>query len=725
MADEPIKVAIIGGGCASIAAAFELSRPEHRGKYEITVYQLGWRLGGKGASGRGPASRIEEHGFHVWFGFYENAFRLMRECYAELNRDPQTCRLSDWRDAFFPAPFIGVAARSGGGPNGTWLSYFPAAEGLPGDPPTKTQPFSISSYLAHTASALRSMLLTGETLASKARDDARRAEDHSTDSPEGFLNTGGVLSEDLTMRIARLLKFGLLATTAGIVEGLGLLRVVFEQFAVYPQIVLPFLEAISSAARQQIEPLFTRDPELALVWQAIDLGMTAMLGIIRFGLVSDPKGFDAINDYDFREWMRINGASETTINSPLVRSSYDLAMAYEDGDYSRPRHAAGVALRGSLRFLFTYRGALVWKMRAGMGDVVFAPFYEVLRRRGVSFRFFHRLLNVKLAQSEAPPTRQRGHIEELQFGVQAEVRGGEYNPLIDVDGLPCWPSAPDYSQLVNGCDLKDRKFESYWDMRTVGTKVLRVGEDFDFVVLGIGLGAIPLVCRDLIESDERWRNMVTRIKTVETQAFQVWMSEDMESLGWNGPPISMCGLPRPFDTWGDMRHLISQEKWPEPPKAIAYFCSALTDPPNVRLESCNADYEAERREQVRKNAIGFLNKEIGQLWPRAIRSPGKFRWELLISVKDSDAGDEARFDTQFWTANVSPSDRYVLSLPGTQKYRISPLDNTYENLTIAGDWTACGLDTGCVESAVISGRLAAHAISRYPALADIIGYDHP
>jgi uncharacterized protein with NAD-binding domain and iron-sulfur cluster len=723
--DTPIKVAIIGGGCASIATAFELSRPEHQRKYEITVYQLGWRLGGKGASGRGMASRIEEHGFHVWFGFYENAFRLMRECYSELSRDPQTCRISDWRDAFFPAPFIGMASRTEGGLAEAWLSYFPAAEGLPGDPSTKTQPFSISSYLVHTASALRSMLLAGETLASKQREDVHRTENQAMDSSGAFLDTGGAIPEDLTLRIARLLKFGLLATTAGIVEGLGLLRVMFERLAVYPQIVLPFLEAISSAARQQIEPLFNRDPELALVWQAIDLGMTAMLGILRFGLVSDPKGFDAINDYDFREWMRINGASETTINSPLVRSSYDLAMAYEGGDYSQARHAAGVALRGSLRFLFTYRGSLVWKMRAGMGDVVFAPFYEVLKRRGVSFRFFHRLQNMKLAQAEDRCTGNDGHVEELQFGVQAEVRSGEYSPLIDVDGLPCWPSMPDYSQLVNASDLMDRKFESHWDMRTVRTKVLRVGEDFDFVVLGIGLGAIPFVCQDLMERDERWRNMVTQIKTDETQAFQLWMNEDMESLGWNGPPISMCGLPRPFDTWGDMRHLISEERWPVAPKAIAYFCSALTDPPDLRLESRDTDYEAERNEQVRKNAIGFLNNGIGQLWPRAIMCPGKFKWDLLTAVNGSNAAGEARFDTQFWTANVNPSDRFVLSLPGTQKYRISPLDNTYKNLTIAGDWTACGLDTGCVESAVISGRLAAHAISRYPALTDIVGYDHP
>ena len=79
----PQKVAIIGGGCASISAAFELSRPEHNGAFEVTVYQYGWRLGGKGASGRGFNGRIEEHGLHLWLGYYDNAFQLMRECYAE------------------------------------------------------------------------------------------------------------------------------------------------------------------------------------------------------------------------------------------------------------------------------------------------------------------------------------------------------------------------------------------------------------------------------------------------------------------------------------------------------------------------------------------------------------------------------------------------------------------------------------------------------------------
>ena len=46
-------------------------------------------------------------------------------------------------------------------------------------------------------------------------------------------------------------------------------------------------------------------------------------------------------------------------------------------------------------------------------------------------------------------------------------------------------------------------------------------------------------------------------------------------------------------------------------------------------------------------------------------------------------------------------------------------------MTVAGDWTKSGLNSGCVESAIMSGLLAAHAISGSPRLEDIIGYDHP
>src|SRR6201996_3005111 len=104
-----------------MTAAFELSRPQQEGRFEITVYQLGWRLGGKGASTRGENGRIEEHGLHVWLGYYENAFRLIRDVYGELDRpanDPE-CPIATWRDAFTPSDLVGVGDQR----DGTWSHW--------------------------------------------------------------------------------------------------------------------------------------------------------------------------------------------------------------------------------------------------------------------------------------------------------------------------------------------------------------------------------------------------------------------------------------------------------------------------------------------------------------------------------------------------------------------------------------------------------------------------
>src|SRR5215475_9729102 len=122
--ERVIRVAVVGGGCAALTTAFELTRPEHQGRYEVTVYQMGWRLGGKGASGRGVAGRIEEHGLHLWLGYYENAFRLLRDCYDERRTIFPESRFADWRDAFTPAPDVGIADRTGDGWE-VWLAHFP------------------------------------------------------------------------------------------------------------------------------------------------------------------------------------------------------------------------------------------------------------------------------------------------------------------------------------------------------------------------------------------------------------------------------------------------------------------------------------------------------------------------------------------------------------------------------------------------------------------------
>jgi uncharacterized protein with NAD-binding domain and iron-sulfur cluster len=684
-----------------MAAAFELTHPRQRGRFAVTVYQLGWRLGGKGASGRGVANRIEEHGLHLWMGYYENAFRLMRECYAELGRDPRRYPIADWTQAFSPANGNAVADRT---PDGKWLPWlidFPATPGLPGDGTEQFKSWSVRDYLVRTAALARTLFRVIQVRTTGVEDDkdARRPD---SDPPA------------LGAAMSRILRYGELLGFQAIVEAL---RIVEQALGAMPggadELLLRFHEAVTGAIRAQIERCVTADDEVRRLWEVLEVVLAVLRGSIRAGLATDPRGFDALDDFEWREWLRENGASEAALDGAFVRALYDLVFAYEDGDVTRPRIAAGQAMRGSMRAFFTYRGAFFWKMHAGMGDIVFAPFYEVLKKRGVRFRFFHRLTNVAIA-SEG----KRAHVRALEFDVQARIAGGgEYRPLKKVRGLPSWPAGPDYAQLVEGARLRreGRQFEAHADRRRVGRLQLRVKKDFDFVVLAVGLGAIPHLCPEILARDRRWRQMVERVKTVGTQAFQIWLTPKMTELGWKHGPLSLSGFVEPFDTWADMSHLGPAETWPRTPGAIGYFCSVLRD-----------DHGPDPADEVRRSAIAFLDREVGYLWPRAT-SRGHFKWDALMeapTVKRKRRG-EARFDGQYWRANVDPSDRYVLSLPGSNRYRISPLDDSYDNLSIAGDWTDSGLNMGCVESAVMSGRLASHALSESPPLEEIVGFDHP
>lgn len=714
---HPIRVAVIGGGCASLTAAFELSRPENEGRYEVTVYQVGWRLGGKGASGRGPSHRIEEHGLHLWMGFYENAFRLMRECYTERNQAFPNCRFASWHDAFQPAPDVGVADIESNG-WAFWLAHFPPGKGEPGDP-SSDDPFTVVAYLR------QSVMLIGELLRSAATKEAVPEVKGSDAHPE----QPALGPESIASSISALLRYGQLGTSAAILEAAHLLQSAADIFL--PQFfsgiaspVVQLIDALAVVARNNLSSLVGNDRELRRVWQVIDLILAVLRGSVRFGLAVDPRGFDAINDYDWRDWLRMNGASEESVNSGFMRGIYDLVFAFEGGDIRRPRLAAGVALRGAMRMFFTYRGSLFWRMNAGMGDVVFAPLYQTLKKRGVKFRFFHRLRNVGLGPEQ---NGELSYVESLQFDVQARVTGNrEYQPLIDINNLPSWPSQPDYGQLVNGDELNrdGRAFECAWENRRAGSKKLTVGKDFDMVVLGVSVAVLAEVARELMEREPRWRDMVHHVKTVPTQVFQLWMRESTAELGWPHPPANLSGFVEPFDTWAEMSHLIPEESWTKPIRSIAYFCGVLPDKLDQEA-TVTEPFHREQKQTVRDNAIRFLETSVGALWPKANRDGG-FRWEILASENlQAQAHGTQAFDTQFWAANVNPNDRYVQSLPGSIGYRISPLDMTFDNLTIAGDWTASGLDSGCIESAVMSGLLAAHAISGKPGLHKIVGFDHP
>src|SRR5690606_33935978 len=124
------------------------------------------------------------------------------------------------------------------------------------------------------------------------------------------------------------------------------------------------------------------------------LALAIARGLVIDVLPHGPGGFDRIDHLDLRAWLHRHGAQDDDVNdAPLVRGLYNLAFAYPDGapGYGRGQMAAGTGLKCLLLIAGTYRGAPFWRMRAGMGDTVFAPLYEVLRDRGVRFRFFHRV----------------------------------------------------------------------------------------------------------------------------------------------------------------------------------------------------------------------------------------------------------------------------------------------------------------------------------------------
>jgi uncharacterized protein with NAD-binding domain and iron-sulfur cluster len=122
-----IKIAIVGGGVGALTAAFELT--EHskiKELYDITVYTLGWRLGGTVGRNEEEHWRAEEHGLHVWAGFYDNAFDLVQRCYSGLGRPDFT-----WRNHFEGLNHLTIMEK-GLGTNGTpGCSKLPRTISLP------------------------------------------------------------------------------------------------------------------------------------------------------------------------------------------------------------------------------------------------------------------------------------------------------------------------------------------------------------------------------------------------------------------------------------------------------------------------------------------------------------------------------------------------------------------------------------------------------------------
>jgi uncharacterized protein with NAD-binding domain and iron-sulfur cluster len=690
------RVAILGGGMAGLAAAWSLSAPELRDELDVTVYQRGWRLGGKAASSRGVHGRIEEHGLHVWLGYYDNAFRLVREVYAELDR-PRTdpaCPVATWREAFTPAERVGVGDGSGDDWS-HWVASFGRNDEEPGAAGGTGGPLSVATFVRR---GLRLLVdLSGSIRRREAAPEPAGVVLSSLPHPPAPPDGARPLAE-----LTAVLRQAEIVAMVGAVEALRLLATALPRGEGLTATVLASLDGM----RDDVAARLRRQDDGRRAAEVADLVITCLEGAIRDGLLLDPAGFAAIDHLDFREWLAGHGAGPDALQSPLVRGMYDLVFAYEEGDPQRPRFAAGLGLFLAGKLFFEYRGSIFWRMQAGSGDVVFAPLYQALRARGVRFAFFHRVDDLHVAPDGAS-------IEAVTMGRQARLAHGraQYEPLVRVKGLPCFPSGPRLEQLSGGAS---RDLESAWaDRGAEETVLLRAGEHFDDVVLATSLGMVPHVCGELLERSPRWRATVEHVATVPTQALQLWLRRDERALGWLDPGATVSAYLAPFDTYASMSHLIAREDWADArrPESIPYFCSVLP-------AAAAADPAAAER-LVRANAVDQLTRFAAHIWPRAAAPGGGFRWDLLCSA-DGERGEE-RLDGQFCSANVDPSDRYVQSLPGTGDHRLRADESGFANLFLAGDWIDCGLNAGCIEAAVMAGLEAANAVRGRPLTEGISG----
>jgi uncharacterized protein with NAD-binding domain and iron-sulfur cluster len=733
MEDKREHVVILGGGVGGCVAAYWLTATEElRKKYRVTLYQMGWRLGGKGASSRCPEKqwRSEEHGPHVWFGFYENAFRTLRDCMKEHQR--LGMKIGDRVDmrGLFEESREGVFYHKVD--EGNWVPWRLDLEKYPSEPGDGSPQPDVRETLwrvaDHMGENIRDAGVFGpvkkrifswigkklhEQFPAKCPDHARCGT-----NPENPVEFASYLSRRL-------------------VELAGSERVWYGE-AVIGRALKWFLDYLGweihrMARRSDLDTDTKRELCLA------DLYRTCLRGALVDILIRDLE-FKDLDKEEYLAWLKRHGAAYHKIeDSAFLRGYYDTPFAYAGGKAGDPlaaNFAAGAALRGFFRIFFGYKGNYLYKMRLGMGECVFIPLYRVLKERGVKFEFFHRVTDLL-------PNALGNRIERIEFQRQAELAAGvsEYDPLIDApsrNGEWTWPVWPDKPKrdLLDKASLPgagDPGMESAWSAHP-GTKVAindrksgqAEGETFDRVILAIPPGAHRLIAGKLMEGYGRFRRMVETTSTIRTMAFQVWVSGAENGLGWQQGDIfkeaELAGAsPDPMNIILESTPILGTEM-SVGARYLLYLCAPVCDDPEEPAPGTDPGYPARQLAWAKKKCIEGLEK-YACLWPGICLGDGRTLDfdQLLDPTGTSGSG---RMDWQYFRINIDPSERYVLTTNASAPNRLAPWDTGFNNLVFAGDWCRNAIDIGCVESAATSGMLAAHEVTGYPAMEDIAGQEY-
>ena len=671
------KIAILGGGIGALSTALELTNnPSWQSQIDsITVYQMGWRLGGKCATGRGANGQIQEHGIHLFGGGYYNALDAVSRVYEELANTPEGWPYTF--DEVFEKQYLSLiwhhGADHGAPPSRMSAINFPPNDLGPRDgerfADLMTAVGALLDYIEHVIN-----LALEKTELADLIDWVSR---HAVSASFASLRSG-IQNEHEEIVLACLKVFdGLL----GVLKGL-----------------LP------------------NKPTLQDAYTALDYFLALLRGIVQDRWI-DGKSYDQM-DMDatygnYAAWLQHHGASQATVYSPMAQAPIGILYQYPNGSHVASSMGAGAYLHWVLR-TFGYLGAPFWLFGHGTGESLVLPMYELLKRRGVKFEFFSK---VQALHTNAGGT----HITSVDMGVQATLASGVagYAPLITVNGQSCWPAEPDFSQLAQGAALQAQgiDLESYWSGWTCpAQRTLTAGTDFDTLVFAISLGAVPTICSELVAQKPAWQQLLANIPTIQTQSLQMWLNKTTPELGLLLTPTNptdtglACGYAVPYDGIVDFSRLIKWENWPasNTPKALWYFSDVLAQT-EAPAPFTDTTYPAKMQAAAAAVAQSFMDTGLKPLFPLGLDASGKLKPSVL-------AGQP------YVRVNFEPTERYVTAPANTTTFRLKAWESGYSNLYLAGDWTYTGLNVGCVEATVMSGKLASLAISGYPALSTIIGY---
>jgi uncharacterized protein with NAD-binding domain and iron-sulfur cluster len=713
------RIVIIGGGMAGLAAAFDLSRTQAlRDQFDVTIYQLGWRLGGKAASGRLPDGRIAEHGLHVWFGCYENAFELVRAAY-EAWTPHKNQAITKWEDAFEKqsftvigsgdqAEFAGIRWREAPGSpgdGGSPLEFWPCVTWLLqviDDQFRGMKPFYDFPFLQIPVD-IAVLLAEADVKIDLAPD----------------IGIEGAVPRDPQSRFGLLAPFGesLAATTRW---AASLTRTPTLRTAKQLRGFARFLRLVS--ARVWNDDAFKTKRHSKFLRELIEIGTALVKGVI-IDMQIEGSSVGDLDELDFRDWLCGIGAHrEAVFGSSIVQSLYNTTFQYLEGDKRRPSLGAGSAAQVSLRLFGGYKDAFLYESTAGLGEVVVAPIYGALCKWGVKFLFFHKLTRFELNDAGDA-------IAQIHFDQQVELSVETYEPTIKPEprfaNLECWPDAPRWEQIKNRKSLEGLDLESYWcDQKTPDPVVLSQGSDFDEAVLAVSIGAFkptknaPGPCAELIAASRRFRKMTNAASLVPTVSLQAWCRRTLKDMRWPPPDLvnedenhsPMSNGPSPLNIWADRTVVLSRENWSAAnpaPKSLQYLCDAF-ETSLYKAPPTRADVPKIAKAHARRLAVEWLEQKSRVLWPPA-RPGDRFDWKLLFDTKRRT--NEHRIDYQVIKANVDPWACCAGSPAGSTRWRLPADGSRFAHLFLAGAWIETGFNVECIEAAVMSGRQAARAIA--------------